>query len=97
MNEGAWTAIVVAILTGAGGFFTALTTKRKIDAESESVSVSTMKVVLDEVRGELDRCCAQRAEMLERVQRAEGRIGSLEMFLKLNYGVNPEDVNGEPI
>jgi hypothetical protein len=97
MNEGAWTAIIVAVVTAAGGLWTALTTKRKIDADSESITVATMRGVLEEVRTELDRCHMERASVLERLQGAESRIGGLEQWIKLNYGIDPEDINGHPV
>lgn len=97
MNETAWTAIVVAVVTAAGGLWTALTTKRRIDADSESITVATMRGVLEEVRNELDRCHTERTGVLERLQAAEGRIGGLEAWIKLNYGIDPGEINGHPV
>lgn len=97
MTETAWTAIIVAVVTAAGGLWTALTTKRRIDADSESITVATMRGVLEEVRNELDRCHTERAGVLERLQGAEARIGGLEQWIKLNHGVDPEEINGHPV
>lgn len=97
MNEAQWTAIVVALLTGGGGLWTAIHTKKKIDADSESVSVSTMRAVVESVREELARCHSDRAVVLERLDNAERRIRSLENYIKLNHGVDPGDINGQPV
>lgn len=97
MNDASIVAVVVAFITGAGGLFTALTTKRKIDADSESVSVSTMKHVLLELRQELERCHLERSSFQQRMADAEKRIDSLETYIRLNHGINPEDINGHPI
>ncbi len=95
MDNAGWVAIIVAFLTGGGGLYTALTTKRKIDAESESVSVVTMTKVLNAARDELERCHKERAKVLDRLSKAERRIDSLNAYLRLNHDVNPEDINGE--
>lgn len=104
MNEAGWVAVVVAFLTGAGGWLTAASTKRKIDADSESVSISTMTSVLKTARDELKRandelrdCRTQRADVMKRLGAAENRINSLEAYLKLNHNIDPEEINGEPI
>lgn len=104
MNEAGWIAVVVAFLTGAGSFFTALNTKRKIDADSESISVSTMRGVLEDVRSELQRCHDDRQDVMARLEASEeknrtleARIDSLEAYLKLNHGVDPDSINGQPI
>lgn len=99
MTEGAWTAIIVALLTAGGGLITAVQAKRKVDADSESVSVSTMQSVLTEVRVEMERarlenerCHQERAEVLQRLRVAESRIASLENYMRLNHGINPEEL-----
>lgn len=97
MNEAGWTAVLVAVVTGAGGLWTALSTKRKIDADSESVTITTMRGVLEELRTELDRCHMDRTHVMERLHQAEQRIAKLETFIKLNHGINPEDINGQPV
>lgn len=104
MNEAGWIAIIVAFLTGAGGFYTAVNTKRKIDADSESISVNTMRSVLEDVRTELERCHDDRQGVMARLEaaeehnrRLEARVNSLEAYLRFNHGVDPESINGEPI
>jgi len=97
VNDASIVAIVVAFLTGAGGLITALTTKRKIDADSESISIATMKNVVLELRAELERCHTERSTFQKRIAATEKRIDSLEAYIRLNSGINPEDINGHPV
>ncbi len=104
MNDAGWVALLVASVTSAGGLYTAYSTKRKVDADSESVSIVTMRGVLKEVRLELSRCHDDRATFMGRLDAAEKqnrelkkRVDSLEAYLKLNHGIDPDEINGEPV
>ena len=97
MNEAGWVALIVAAVTSAGGLYTAVTTRRRINADAESVSVATMRHGVSEGRAELERCHDDRATVMARLETAEARIASLEAYMKLNHGIDPEDIAGQPI
>jgi chromosome segregation ATPase len=61
--------LTVALATALAGLVTATTTRRKIGAEAEATSVSTMGDVIDTVRDEMDRLRDQVKTYRDRIDR----------------------------
>lgn len=111
MNAGSIIAVVIGVLTGIGGVITALVTRRKIKAESESLSISTMRAVVESVRQELERLKDINENLQLRLQEVEAsnqqlrwRLTKLEEFLTESghnvhdiYKTSGTDIHGTPI
>ncbi len=107
MSPEGWVAIA-AIVTSLGGLWSGLTAKKKIDAETESLSVTTMKNVIEEQRGlnedqkkviaaqrkEIVECHEEREAVLSRLELLEQRQDRWREFVLLNFGHDLYEENG---
>lgn len=74
MDTATLVGLSVALATALAGWITALATRRKISAEAESTSVSTMTNVVDTVRGEMKRLETQVKEYRAIAERARDEL-----------------------
>lgn len=109
------TGIIIGwIITGAtaiGGLITAIVTRRKVSAEAEAVTVTTMELVIKRLHDELQVVVTEnetheaRLQELEHernslrlsVTRLENRIARLESWIRHNTATDPADINGHPV
>ena len=69
-------ALLIALLSG--GFVTAVAAFRKSGPESESISVATLRGIIEELRVETERKDRIIRELSERLAVTENRLASLE-------------------
>lgn len=91
---------LTAIGTGIGGLVTAIVTRRKVTAETESVSITTMQKVVESVRTEMSRLQDANENLRLRVGELEHtnqqlvfRLVKLETYIS-KTGVDPKKING---
>lgn len=68
---------LIGLVAAAGAVLGAMVAWRKAGVESESVAVGTLRVVIAELRTELDRKDEELAGMRQRVDELEGLVDKL--------------------
>lgn len=89
-------ATLIAAVLGAGGLG-AVIAFRKTSAEAESVSVGTLRSVIEELRYEVERLRVENdrlREQIAEVPRLQRRMRALERALE-EQGITPPPANGD--
>jgi uncharacterized small protein (DUF1192 family) len=89
-------ASLSVLVGGASGWITARASRKKIGAETESVSVSSMTRVIDNLNAEIVRLKGELEVQRSKRHDLEARVRKLERWIKSQHpDVNPkDDING---
>jgi hypothetical protein len=102
---------LVGVLTGVGGWLTALSTlkkinaeslkmaaeTRKIDADADLINLTTLKSTVDFQELQIQHLRQKEVECIARIQELEKRLNSIRSYIKLNYYIDIDEIGGTPI